>query len=171
MKSPRAALVLLAAALLAFAILTPELAGAGDLSGIVHVYTGANAAWLNGPDVADPGDVEAGGSASASLSPHITLVAGSFYGFTHQYVRWDGGVRITATDVNNPNFDVYLGARYRGGSKAEVQPNEWAPDAGFGWRPSPARFHNITLGADAGYGLQSKGVLSYLWARYQLPLK
>ena len=144
---------------------------AQTLAESVHVYGGANGAWLNGPGAAFPADFEAGGSVSASLSPHISLVGSSFYGFSHSYTRWDGGARVTATDVDNPNFNVYLGIRYRGGSKADVQPNEWAPDAGFGWRPDPKRWPNITVGADAGYGLDSDRVLSYLAIRYQLPLK
>lgn len=144
---------------------------AQTLAESVHVYGGANGAWLNGPGAAFPADFEAGGSVSASLSPHISLVGSSFYGFSHSYTRWDGGARVTATDVDNPNFNVYLGIRYRGGTTSAMLPEEWAPDAGVGWKPSPARWPNLILGADAGYGLQSSRTVAYLAVRYLIPLK
>ena len=90
------------------------------------------------------------------------------YGFSNSYVRGDGGFRLTATDVDNPDFNVYLGMRYRTGSKDAVRPAEWAPDAGFGWKPNPKQWPNIVLGADAGYGLQSNRVLTYVAVRYLL---
>ena len=144
---------------------------AASLNEVVHAFGAVNGAWLDGPGAAFPADLEAGGTASASLSPHITAVASTMYGFSNSYVRWDGGFRVTATDAENPNFNVYLGIRYRGGSKADVRPNEWAPDAGFGWRPNPQKWPNIIVGADAGYGLESSRVLSYIALRYLIPLK
>ena len=146
-------------------------AHATNLSDIFKLYAGANAVWLDGPGAEFPSDTELGGSTSASLSPHISAVGSAFYGFSNNYTRWDGGARVTATDVDNPNFNVYLGIRYRGGTTSAMLPEEWAPDAGVGWKPSPARWPNLILGADAGYGLQSSRTVAYLAVRYLIPLK
>jgi len=136
----------------------------------LKLYAGVNGAWLDGPGAAFPADIEAAGTASASLSPHLTLTGGLAYGFSHSYLRGDGGVRVTATDADNPDFDVFLGIEYRGGSIAAVQPSEWAPYAGIGWRPNPARWPNLTLGAKSSLGLSSDRTLTYVAARYSLPV-
>lgn len=159
----------LAAMLLLLASAT--LSTAATVGDVLRASAGVNAVWLDGPGTQFPADVEAAGQASASLSPHLSLVSSLGYGFSHSYFRWDGGARVTATDVNNPNFNVYLGIRYRGGSIAAVQPNEWAPDAGVAWKPNPTAWPNFVVGADAGYGLQSNRVLTYLALRYLLPIR
>lgn len=158
---------LLLAVLALCALAFPALSGPQP----VNVAAGINGAWLDGPGAAFPADFEAGGTAWSSLSPHISLVGGGFYGFSHSYFRYQGDARLTASDVLNPDFNTYLAIRYRGGSTAAVQPAEWAGCAGFGWRPSPQTYPNLTLGGDAGYGLTSNRVLVYLSARYAIPLK
>ena len=141
-------------------------------AGIVdHLYVGANGAWLDGPGAAWPADVEAGGAGSASLSPHISLKAEAFYGFSHSYVRWNAGPAVTVTDVDNPNLSVDLGIGYRGGSTNDVNPNEWAPYTAVGWRPNPAKWPNVLLGGRAGLGLTSNRTLLTLGVRYSIPLK
>ena len=159
------ALIILGCILLA----TPS--RAADLSQTVHIAAGVNGAWLDGPGAAFPADFEAGGTAWASLSPHISAFADTYYGFSHSYVRWDGGAKVTASDVDNPNFSIYLSAKYRGGSTADLQPNEWAAGAGLGWKPNPAAWPRVIVGVDAAYGLQSNRVLAYLALRYTIPLK
>jgi len=134
---------------------------------VVKVAVGANGVWLDGPATDFTKDVEGAGDVSASLSPHISLVAHGFYGFTQKYVRYDGGARVTATDVDDPNFNLYLGILYRSGSTDAVRPSEWASDAGVGWRPNPKGWPHIIVGADAGYGLDSKKVVSYAALRYR----
>jgi len=133
----------------------------------VKAYVGANGVWLDGPATDFTKDVEGAASLSASLSPHISAVAHGFYGFTQKYVRYDAGARVTATDVDNKDFNIYLGILYRGGSTDAVRPNEWAPDAGVGWRPNPKGWPHIIVGADAGYGLDSKKVVTTAALRYQ----
>lgn len=160
--------IILAAALLCG---LASLAHAQDLSKVLKVYGGANMVWLDGPGAAWPVDFELGGAGRASLSPHISAVGGAWYGFTHSYIRGDIGGRMTATDVNDPNFNVYLGAKYRWASKEELRPNEWAPDAGFGWKPLPERWPKLVLGADASYGVTSNRVLSTLAFRYEIGLR
>ena len=138
---------------------------------VFKVYAGANGAWLQGPDTAFPTDFEGGGAASASLSPHLSAVGQVFYGFSHSYIRYAGGLRVTTTDVNNPNFNTFLGVRYVGGSTAAFRPSEWAPDAGFGWRPSPANWPRLTVTGDAGYGVTSARALFTIGLRYEIPLQ
>ena len=159
-----------ACAALALALLATQAHAASTFGDVVRLSAGANGVWLYGTGSAFPADFEASGNASASLSPHLSGVGSVAYGFSHSYVRYDAGFRVTATDVENPNFNVYLGVRYRGGSKDAVRPSEWAPDAGFGWKPNPVTWPNIVVGADAGYGLESERVITYLAVRYLFPL-
>jgi len=144
-------------------------AQAAPKTGLLTVAAGVNGAWLSEASVNTFPAVELGGTASSSLSPHISLVGSGFYGLADQYVRYTAGGRVTATDTTNPNFNVFLGVVYRGGDRPAVQPNEWAPEAGFGWKPNPT--WPLVVGADAGYGLDSHNVLSYVALRYVLPLK
>jgi hypothetical protein len=149
-------------ALLVAACAFPALA-----SPVIKVAAGVNGVWLDGPAVDFAKDIEAGAVAAASLSPHLSLVGHGFYGFTQNYVRYDGEGRITASDATNPNFNLYLGMRYRNGSTAAVRPGEWAPDAGLGWRPSPTHWPHVILGADAAYGLTTQKVISYAAVRFE----
>jgi len=135
----------------------------------LRLYAGANAVWLDGPGTAWPVDVEASGNAAASLSPHLTLTGSLAYGFSHSYLRGDGGVRVTATDAANPDFDLFLGIEYRGGSVAAVQPSEWASYAGVGWRPNPDRWPALSVGAKSSLGLTSDRTMSTVAVRYALP--
>lgn len=137
----------------------------------INVAAGINGAWLDGPGAAFPADVEAGASAWSSLSPHLSAFADTYYGFSHSYIRWNGGIKATVTDVDNPNFSVYLSAKYRGGSIVALQPGEWAFGSGFGWKPNPSAWPRLTLGGDAAYGAQSQRLVAYLAARYSIPLK
>ena len=152
-------------------LLAPNVSRATDFADAVRIAAGVNGAWLDGPGAAFPADVEAGGTAAASLSPHLSTFADVYYGFSHSYVRWDGGVKATLTDVDNPNLSAYLSLKYRGGSISALQPSEWAAGTGIGWKPNPAAWPRLVLGADAAYGLQSNRVVAYLAVRYLIPLK
>ena len=166
----KGSLVFLAA--LTVLLLAPLAFRPAHATGLVdHVYLGVNGAWLDGPGTAWPADVEAGGSASASLSPHISLTADTFYGFSHSYLRWDGGACATVSDVDNPNLSMALGISYRGGSTHAVGPNEWAPYVSVGWKPNPAKWPNFSLGGRGSLGLTSNRTLVTLGGRYALPLK
>lgn len=135
-----------------------------------HVAAGVNGAWLDGPGSAFPVDIEAGATGWSSLSPHLSAVGGAWWGFSHSYARYTGGVRCTASDVLNPDFNTFLGVGYRGGSKVSVGPNEWEANAGFGWRVASQRYPNLTVAGVAGYGLTSSRVLATLGLRYAIPL-
>lgn len=135
------------------------------------VFASVNATWLHGPGASFPVDLEAGGNAKASLSPHISAVGGLFFGVTHSYLRYQGGLRYTTTDVLDHNFNTFLGLLYRGGSIATLQPSELAPDAGFGWRPWPERLPNLIVGGEASVGHVTSLVEATLGVRYQFSLK
>lgn len=160
---------MLLAALVLCCTLAP-LAHAAEKPAPVNFAAGVNGAWLDGPGAAFPADVEAGGSAFSSLSPHLSAFVDSYYGFSHSYVRWDGGVKATVTDVDNKNLSVYLALKYRGGSIRAMKPDEWAAGTGIGWKPNPAAWPRLVIGADASYGLESNRVIAYLAARYLIPL-
>lgn len=135
-----------------------------------HVAAGVGGAWFEGPGTDFPVDFEVGGTAWSSLSPHLSAVGGAWWGVSHSYGRYEAGLRCTASDVLNPNFNTFLGVGYRGGSTSALRPNEWAANAGFGWRLSPDRYPNLTVAGIAGYGLISSRALATLGLRYALPL-
>lgn len=173
MKSPISALL---AGVLLIAVVFATAHAQSDLSGVMKASVGVNGVWFDGPDNHVPRDIEIGGTAAASLSPHISAVGALYYGFDKSYIRWVVGPRITATDVNDPNFSVGLGLSYRGASEATLRPNEWGPDATVGWKPWPAanngmppsRMSKVTLGGQGWYGLDSKRIGALLAVRYNV---
>lgn len=135
-------------------------------SPIVKVYAGAQGAWFD--DAARPSDFEAGANGRASLSPHIDLVASTYYGFSHSYLRGSGGVRITATDVDDPNFSIGLGLQYQASSEPAIRAEEWAPDVSIGWRPWPLDLPKVVLIGQGSYGLTSNQANIVAGVRYEL---
>lgn len=162
----RTSMLLALAAVLLVLLAWPAHAGKALLYGSV----GANGAWLTGPAAAWPADLEAQGNVWASISPHMDLYANGVYGFTHSYLRGEGGVKVTATDVENRNFNLYLKVGYRGGSIDALQPAEWAYGAGFGWCPLPEQFPRFLIVGDAGQGHTTDRTIAYLGGRYYFPI-
>lgn len=138
-------------------------------NGVMSAYVGGNAAWWT---EADPyqADAEAVGALSASLSPHISLVGSTAWGLCNSYVRGAGGVRVTATDVNNQSFDVAVGVQYRMASKAIMRPNEWAADVSVGYIPLPEQYPRLSLVAQGWYGLDTHRSGATIGARWRFPL-
>lgn len=152
--------LLIIAALLFVA--APALAG----TPAIRTAAGVNGIWFD--DNAKPSDFELGGNVAASLSPHISLVGAGYYGFQHSYLRGCAGFRVTATDVEDENFSVDLGMQYHFSSEPAIRPEEWAPDASFGWRPWPVEMPNIIVGAQGSYGLDSNKAYVIVAVRYIL---
>ena len=133
------------------------------------VYLGANAIWFDQGAALDlPSDWELGATGRASLSPHISVVGSAFYGVDHSYWRGSAGGRITATDVNNPDFSIGLGIQRQFSSDLEIRLEEWAPDATIAWRPWPASKPKVILGLQGNYGLDSQQASVLVGVRYQL---
>lgn len=153
----------LAAVLFSFRALPAQASGKGLLS----INAGVNGLWPSGQDIAFPNAFEAGATASSSLSPHISLVAAGFRNVSEGLWRGDAGVRVTASDVERSDFNIYLGALYRGG---QDDPTEFAADAGFGWTPL-ASCPALIIGADAGYGLDSHKLLSVVALRWRFSVR
>jgi hypothetical protein len=138
---------------------------------VFKIYGGANAVWFNVSDegpVALPSDFELGGNARASLSPHISFVSSVYFGMDHSYVRGTGGLRVTATDVNDPNFSIGLGIQYQASSEPDLRPEELAPDVSIGWKPWPETRPELVVGAQGGYGLDSGQAHVLLALRYYI---
>ena len=154
----------LIAALLTFVSCWPAQAADPVLS----MSLGANAASFNQSSHL-PSDFELGGTGSASLSPHISGVGSLFFGVSRTYLRGSAGMRVTATDVNDPNFSIGLGLQYQVCSEADLRPQEWAPDASIGWRPCPEMMPRVSVGAQGSYGLDSGTAMLLLAVRYSLP--
>lgn len=134
---------------------------------VVHVNVGANGVWYHG-DRELPADFELGGTASLSLSPHISGVGGAFYGLNHSYVRGSFGARFTLTDVQDPNFSIGAGIQYHASSEPRIRPEEWCPDVAVGWKPYPLTMPRIVVGAAGWYGLSSDQAGAYAAVRYEL---
>lgn len=132
----------------------------------IKLYAGGNAIWYDG--VYDlPSDFELGGSGRASLSPHISLVSGVYYGIDHSYLRGAAGLRMTATDVNDPDFSVGFGIARHASTEPAIRPEEWATDATVGWRPWPVTMPKVVVGAQGSYGLTSRQASLLAGLRYE----
>lgn len=132
----------------------------------LRAYAGINGVWYD--DDARPADFEAGGNLRASLSPHISLVSAAYYGFERSYLRGSLGGRITATDVNDPNFSIGIGMQYHASTEPAVRPEGWAPDVSLGWKPQPERWPAIVLVGQAAYLTGQDEVLVIAGVRYDL---
>jgi len=142
------------------------LRAADDAPKVVKLYGGANAVWFD--DNGLPSDFEIGGTGRASLSPHLSLVGSAFYGIDKSYLTAAGGLRITATDVNDPDFSIGFGMQYRASSKPGVRPEEWYPDVSLGWKPWPVEMPNVVVGVQGGYGLTSNQAFALVALRFYL---
>jgi hypothetical protein len=134
---------------------------------IFKLYAAANGIWYDG-DPTLPPDFEIGATGRASLSPHISGVGSLYYGFDNSYLRGSAGARITATDVNDPNFSIGVGIQYYFSSENDIRPQEWAPDVAIGWKPWPQTMRRLIVGALGTYGLDSKKALLLAGVRYEL---
>lgn len=136
---------------------------------IVKAYAGVNGIWFDSaaPSVY-PSDFELGGTLRASLSPHLSLVGGAWYGIEHSYIRGSIGARVTATDVEDRNFSVGFGIQRHASSEPSVRPEEWAPDASVGWKPYPYQMPRVVLVAQGSYGLTSGQASALAGVRYEI---
>jgi len=139
---------------------------AEGLANTTTVYAGLNGVWFDGVEAPGP-DLEAAGLGSMSLSPHLSLVASAEWGLTNTYLRSTVGARVTATDVDDPNFSVGLGIQYHSASVATLKPSEWCPDVAVGVRPWPARWPSVLLTGLGWYGLESGRAGCSAGVRYQ----
>jgi hypothetical protein len=133
---------------------------------VFRLYAGANGSWFD--DNAKPSDFEAGGNLVASFSPHISGVGAAYYGFGHSYLRGSIGFRVTATDVNDPNFSVGLGLQYHASSNPSIRPEGFSPDASIGYRPYPDNWPNVVLVATGSYLMDSNRAFVTAGVRYDL---
>jgi hypothetical protein len=131
------------------------------------VYAGANAVAFDAANHT-PSDFELGGAARASLSPHISLVGSAWQGLAHSYTRATAGARVTATDVNDHNFSVGIGADYQVSTNRAIRPREWCATTSLGWKPMPVKWPKIVLGGQGSYGLTSTQASALIALRYEL---
>lgn len=136
---------------------------------VFGAYIGGHGVWWDSEAAGIRSDLEAGVSAKASLSPHISLVGSGWYGFKEQYYRYAGGVRITATDVDNPNFSIGIGYQYRGSGYEVLKPDEWGPDVTLGWRPWPTLFPDLIVNLQSWYGIDTNAAAGTAGLRYRIP--
>ena len=114
---------------------------------------GGSGVWVDEGGAPAFRDVEGVGTAAVSLTPHISVVGAVAYGVDRSYVRGSGGVRLTATDVNNPDFSVGVGVSRHYVSEPESGLDEAAAEAVVGWKPLAQS--KWILGGSAVYGLDT----------------
>ena len=148
-----------------FVLVAMLLASQVQAQAVVKAYAGANGIWV--ADDARPADFELGGSAAASLSPHIAAVGGLYYGIGHSYVRGSLGARFTVTDTQDPNFSIGLGGSYHFSSEPLIRPEETCVEAAVGWKPWPV-LSRLTLVALGAYGLDTSEAHIIAGARYDI---
>lgn len=115
---------------------------------------GAQGRWLDGITSKANTDFELAGNAAISLTPHVSISGGVAYGLGDQYGRAQCDARICATDVNDPDFNLWLGIGRYFSKRSTDGLDEWAGKAGFGWHPLKAR--PWLLGATAAVGLETE---------------
>lgn len=156
--------------LLALAVALPATAQTVPPARVFGAALSAQGVWFDSDSAAIRSDVEGGLSIKASLSPHISLVGAGFYGFLDQYYRYAGGVRITATDVDNRDFSIGIGYQYRGSGYESLKPDEWGPDVTLGWRPWPQTFPDLLFNLHSWYGMDSNAAAASAGIRYVFPI-
>jgi hypothetical protein len=133
---------------------------------VLTPYVGANSISYNN-NIAS--DFELGGGGSASLSPHISAVGSAWYGVGHTYLRGTIGARVTASDVNDPNFSIGIGGQYNASSKPDLRQEGWDGDVTLGWRPYPEKWPQAALVAQGAYMFsEPNNVYLMLGVRYAL---
>lgn len=137
--------------------LSVSLASAGHAANAwqaLSVGIGGGGIWVD--EGAGPAfrDVEAGVSAAVSLTPHVSVVGAANYGVDRSYVRGSAGARLTATDVNDPNFSVGVGVSRHYVSEEGSGMDEAAAEAAVAWKPLAASRVIVTglaaFGIDTG---------------------
>jgi hypothetical protein len=155
------------AALFALALAVPAYAGKGPSFG---ADIGANAVWFDAVAATPPNEFEGGLFAHASLQPHISVVGSGLRGFRNEYWHGAGGLRFTATDVDNKDFSIGVGIQYHASDNTDLRPQGWAPDVTLGWAPSPKDFHALTVILQGSYMLDTKDAAAAVGARWMLPI-
>jgi len=114
-----------------------------------------------------PDDFELGANVSASLSPHISAVGAGYWGFAHSYLRGSAGARFTASNPDDPNFSVGVGAQYHFSSEPGIRPQGFAPDVSVGYIPWPADMPSVIVIAQGSYNLAADQASALLGVRYK----
>lgn len=140
----------------------------GDCSNVwqaASLGVGGQGVWVDSGNFPAFRDAEAIVRASVGITPHVNIVGGVSYGVDKSYLRGSGGVRLTATDVNDPNFSIGIGISRHYVSEPGAGMDEAAGEAAIGWRPFPSSNVILTglaaIGLDTGRRVFSAGLV---WA-------
>ncbi len=133
---------------------------------VVNGAIGAHGIWFN--EEVKPSDFELGGSAAASLSPHIAAVASGWFGTDKSYLRGTVGLRITASDVTRQDFSIGLGISRWMCSEPLVREEEWVADVSLGFKPWAVEQPRLMIAVQGGYGLESSSGHALAGVRYLL---
>jgi hypothetical protein len=124
---------------------------------------GGQGVWVDEGTAPAFRDAEAIARAALGVTPHVNLVGGASYGVDKSYLRGSGGVRLTATDVNDPNFSIGIGISRHYASEPGSGLDEAAGEAAIGWKPFASSNVVLTglaaVGLDTGRRLFSAGVV------------
>ena len=145
--------VLVAAVMLAAVLFTAPPSQSASVWSAMSVGIGGQAVWVDEGNEPAFRDAEAIGRASLGITPHVNIVGGLSYGVDKSYLRGSGGVRLTATDVNDPNFSIGVGISRHYQSEPGAGLDEAAGEAAIGWKPFASS--RVILTGLAAYGLDT----------------
>jgi len=124
---------------------------------------GGQGVWVDAGNPPAFRDAEAIVRAAIGITPHVNIVGGVSYGVDKSYLRGSGGVRLTATDVNDPNFSIGIGISRHYVSEPGAGLDEAAGEAAIGWKPFTSSNVLLTglaaVGLDTGRRVFSAGVV------------
>jgi hypothetical protein len=157
MKWHRSILMVLGMALIANGATAASIWQAASLG------VGGQGVWVDAGNFPAFRDAEAIARASIGITPHVNIVGGVSYGVDKSYLRGSGGVRLTATDVNDPNFSIGIGISRHYASEPGAGLDEAAGEASIGWKPFASSKVLLTglaaVGLDTGRRVFSAGVV------------
>lgn len=125
----------------------------------MSVGVGLQGRWLDQGTEASNRDLEAAGNVALGLTNHVDVTFGGAYGFDGSYGRAQADARLTATDVNESSYNVWVGVGRYISKRPTDGLNEWAGKAGVGWHPlkkPDGKPRAFLLGATAAYGLDTE---------------
>lgn len=135
----------------AMTLLCMPRAHAASLWQATSLSVGGAGRWLHQDGAQKASDFEGIANVALSLTPHVSITGGVAHGLNRSYTREYVDARITATDPNRPDFNIWIGAgRYFSAHEGDGL-DEYAGKAGIGWTPLAGRPFIVGLTSGVGF--------------------
>ena len=131
----------------------PPKAHAGSLWNNTSLAIGGQGKAIYRNGVTEDREFEGIGNVDFRVTPRISVTGGVAFGFQDSYTRQQVGARFTATDRNDHDFTIWIGAgRYFAKNYTDGL-DESAGEAGLNWKPLDN--WPFVVGATSAYGFDS----------------